>query len=155
MGVTCADPYTTWGYPMRDFAGATTIATSPDQLFDYLADARHLPDYFPKALSATAGSGEDLTVVLDLDGEVVEVDAWYRVDRDRRFVQWGVPAAGFQGWLAVAADPAGSELTVSVQKPVRDSGYDEDAEDRTDAEIRDTILVIRSIMSRIAVQPAG
>jgi hypothetical protein len=137
---------------MYDFEGSTTIATSPDRLFNYVADVRHLPEYFPKALSAKAGDGEDLTVVIDADGDSLEISAWYRVDHARRVVQWGVPDYGFQGWLAVNPVPAGCELTVNVQKPTSDgSGHrfsDDDAYDSTEAEIRDTIGSIRRIMNR-------
>lgn len=137
---------------MPDFEGSGTIATSPDRLFNYLADVRHLPDYFPKALSAKARNGEDLAIILDLDGEATEVHAWYRVEEKRRMLQWGIPAAGFQGWLAVIPNPTGCELTVSVQRPTDDDADEIDYEfggmDSTDAEIRDTIDVIRRIMSR-------
>jgi polyketide cyclase/dehydrase/lipid transport protein len=125
---------------MRDFEGAVTIATSPDRLFNYLADVRHLPDYFPKALSAKAGDGDDLAIVLDLGGEPIEMHAWFRADEAHRMLQWGVPDAGYQGWIAVTPSPIGCELAVSVQKP--------DDDEIANAEIRDTIHSIRNIMRR-------
>jgi hypothetical protein len=127
---------------MRDFEGSAAIATSADRLFNYLADVRHLPDYFPKALSAKTGDGDQLSIVLDLGGEAVELPAWFRADETRRLLQWGVPEAGYQGWMAITADPVGCALMVSVQKPVDD--------DAIDAEISDTIASIRTIMRRPA-----
>jgi hypothetical protein len=125
---------------MREFEGSAMIATSADRLFNYLADVRHLPDYFPKALSAKTGEGDQLSIVLDLGGEAVELHAWFRADEARRLLQWGIPDADYQGWIAITSGPIGCELVVSVQKPIDD--------DTIDAEIRDTILGIRSIMRR-------
>jgi hypothetical protein len=132
---------------MRDFEGSTTIATSADRLFNYLADVRHLPDYFPKALSAKAGDGDDLTIVLDFDGEATEMHAWFRADETRRMLQWGVPDVGYQGWAAITANPDGCELVISVQKPYDDETGDADT---ASDDIQDTIRGIRTIMRRTA-----
>jgi hypothetical protein len=138
---------------MYDFDGSATIATSPDRLFNYVADVRHLPEYLPKALSAKAGDGEDLTVVLDVDGDPLEITAWYRVDRERRVVQWGVPDHGYQGWVAVVAVPDGCELTMNVQAPDR---YDDAGDmDGTEAELRDTVRSIARIMGRSQAEQAA
>jgi hypothetical protein len=136
---------------MRDFRGSATIATSADRLFNYLADVRHLPDYFPKALSAKAGDGEDIAIVVDLNGEATELHAWFRADAVHRLLQWGVPEAGYQGWIAITPSPTGCELTINVQKPVGDDvTFDEYDADGTESEIQDTIRGIRNIMKRNA-----
>jgi len=127
---------------MRDYDGSATIATSPDRLFNYLADVRHLPDYFPRALSAKADEDGELSLVLDLAGDPTEVAGWYRVDRQRRMLQWGVPEAGLQGWAAIAGDPAGCALTVCVQSLAEFDG------EHTAGEVHDTVRVLQNILGR-------
>lgn len=128
---------------MSDFEVATTVATSPDRLFGYLADVRHLPDYFPKALHATGGGpDEEVSVTLDVDGVACEVAAWVRADPGTRRLQWGVPAYGYQGWLTVSPGPAGCELVVHVQAP-------DDPDPRY--ELADTVDSIRRAVRRAAI----
>lgn len=133
---------------MRDYEGSATIATSPDRLFGYLRDVRHLSEYLPKILDAKSGEGEEVAIVLDVDGHATEVHGWFRADAQRRMVQWGVPEAGYQGWLTVTSTPAGSGLVIHVQKPADDDeDLDEDA-DSTAAEIQDSLTSITQILSR-------
>jgi polyketide cyclase/dehydrase/lipid transport protein len=138
---------------MRDFEKSATIATSADRLFSYLADVRHLGDYFPKVLDAKPRSDENVSIVIDIDGLPREVDGWFRVDELRLRLQWGVPGSGYQGWLAVTPTLEGCDLTVSVQTP--GSGYQEiytdyefSYDDGTEYELADTIESIRNIMDR-------
>lgn len=137
---------------MHDFEDSAVVETSADRLFGYLADVRHVPDYFPKVLSAKARGGEDFAILFDLDGLPQEAQAWLRVDPARRRLQWGVPDAGYQGWLAVTPEADGCRLTVSVQMPSYQPAdrYDDDpySGDDADYEIRDTIESIRQIMRR-------
>lgn len=79
---------------MRDFEKSATIETSADHLFGYLADVRHLSAYFPKVLAARLRDDQELLLLVDIDGRAQEVGAWFRVDEDRRRVEWGVPASG-------------------------------------------------------------
>jgi hypothetical protein len=127
---------------MSDFEVSTTVAISPDMLFGYLADVRHLPGYFPKALRASGGPDEEVSVTLDVDGEACEVAAWVRADPVTRRLQWGVPGYGYQGWLTVSPAAAGCELTVHVQAP-------DDPDPR--AELADTVESIRRAARRAAI----
>lgn len=136
---------------MRDLEKSATIATSADRLFNYLADVRHLSDYFPKVLSAKAGAGESVSLVIDIDGLSREVEGWVRVDARRRRMQWGVPGSGYQGWLAIAPSEAGCDLTVSLQTPGDQEIYTEyelSYDDSTAYELSDTVESIRAIMGR-------
>lgn len=138
---------------MRDFEGSALIETSADRLFNYLADVRHLPDYFPRVMSTKPGDGEDLTIVFDLDGDTHEAEAWFRHDPAYRRLQWGVPESGYQGWLVVAPDTGGARLVVSVQVPLGEyppvyTEYEFATNARVDHEVRDTIESIRRIMRR-------
>lgn len=128
---------------MSDFEVSTTVAISSDHLFGYLADVRHLPDYFPKALAATGGGpDEEVSVTLDVDGVAREVAAWVRADSRTRRLQWGVPGYGYQGWLTVSPGPGGCELTVHVQAP-------DDPDPRY--ELADTVESIRRAAWRAAI----
>ena len=127
---------------MSDFEVVTRMPISPERLFGYLADVRHLPDYFPKALHATGGANEEVSVTLDVDGVACEVAAWVRADARTRRLQWGVPGYGYQGWLSVSPEPAGCELVVHVQAPDDlDPGY----------ELTDTVESIRRAARRAAI----
>ncbi|HKD96144.1 MAG TPA: SRPBCC family protein [Micromonosporaceae bacterium] len=138
---------------MYDFEVSTTVMTSPDRLFGYLADVRHLPDYFPKVLAAKGGDDEEIALTFDLDGEPFELHGWMRADPYTRRLQWGVPEAGYQGWLSVSPTPHGCELTVNLQAPALADrrGYgDFDVADQH-YELVDTVENIRQIMRRTRI----
>jgi len=102
---------------MADFSGTTSVATSPDSLFDYLSDISHLPDYFSRMTSAAPGDGEEVRTTARMpDGTEVEGDAWFRVDASARTLEWGSEGPSeYAGRLAVRPSGDGSEVEVQLR----------------------------------------
>jgi hypothetical protein len=140
---------------MRDFERSATIATSPDRLFNYLADVRHLSEFVPRVLDAKARDTGDITIIFDMDGLAYELDGWLRADEQHRSLEWGIPSAGYQGWLTIKSAPDGCELVVNVQTPSIDhhviyTEYELSFDERTGYELEDVLDTIRAIMDRHA-----
>ena len=102
---------------MADFSGTTSVATSPDVLFDYLSDVSHLPEYFARMTSAAPGDGEEVRTTARMpDGTTVEGDAWFRVDASARTLEWGSEGpSAYAGRLAVRPAGDGSEVEVQLR----------------------------------------
>src|SRR5699024_3042275 len=103
--------------PMTDYENTTDVTASPDALFDYLADIGNLPEYFARMRSATlVGQGDAVHTVAELpDGQVVEGEAWFRVDRENRRIAWGSEGpSDYHGELAVSGTDGGARVWVKV-----------------------------------------
>jgi ribosome-associated toxin RatA of RatAB toxin-antitoxin module len=120
---------------MPEFERTATIDAAPDDLFDYLADVRHLPDYLPRMTDAQHHDGEHVEVEADLDGDRRHAEAWFRVDDLDQRIEWGSEDGPYHGWLRVDADePAGSVVTIHLYHEHADAGAEteDDLEDALD-----------------------
>ena len=106
---------------MAEFQQRTTIDTSVDRLFEYLKQVENLPEYFDRMEDAESVGGDEVKVRAHLpdqapgDEEVVEGEAWFRVDEDARRIEWGSEGPNdYHGWLAVSGDDQRSEVEVHV-----------------------------------------
>lgn len=102
---------------MADYENTTEVSASPEALFDYLAEIGNLPEYMARMRSASAVSGGDaVQTVAELpDGQVVEGEAWFRVDRDARRIRWGAEGPrDYHGELAVEASGQGARVWVRI-----------------------------------------
>lgn len=108
---------------MGDYQQAQDIDASAQELFDYLADIRNLPRYFESMTSAEPADGEAVHVVADVHGIRREGQAWFRVDHDRRQLEWGSEGdSGYRGSLDVTGEGATSTVTVSLHTERVESG---------------------------------
>jgi hypothetical protein len=57
-------------------------------LFDSLSEISNLPRYFTAMTSAEPVGQDEVHVVADVDGVTREGEAWFRVDRERRHLEW-------------------------------------------------------------------
>ena len=62
---------------------------SPQRVFDYLADVRNLPRYLPSMTTAEPEGGDRVHVEATVDGRTEAGEAWMRVDREQRRIEWG------------------------------------------------------------------
>jgi len=75
---------------MADFFSSTAVNASEQVLFDYLSTVANLPRYFSRMTSAEPGDGDEVHTTARLpDGQQVRADAWFRVDREARRIEWG------------------------------------------------------------------
>lgn len=101
---------------MADFNSDTTVEASADALFDYLADVGNLPRYFSSMTSAQPGEGEEVRTTARLpDGREVQGEAWFRIDANRRTIEWGSEGPShYGGNLEVRDDGERSRVTVRL-----------------------------------------
>ena len=101
---------------MPDYEQTTTVDAEPDELFDYLADVRHLPEYFPVMLDAKLAGEDEVEVQLEADpAGVRRARGWLHVDGPERRMEWGATDGPYHGWLQVdPGDVAGSLLTIHL-----------------------------------------
>jgi uncharacterized membrane protein len=77
------------------------------ELFDYLRDVRHLPEYLPQMTELEPEGGDRVHVAATVDGHQVESEAWLRVDEAAHTLRWG----------AAGPDDYHGELTVTETQP--------------------------------------
>ncbi len=93
---------------MTSYSYAAPIDLSADVVFDYLAEVRNLPDYFPQLTRATPQGGDAVSVEAEVDGKAVAAEAWLHVDRTERTLNWSAQNEnGYHGQLQVTERGAG------------------------------------------------
>jgi uncharacterized membrane protein len=99
---------------MADYERSQTVEAPAGALFDFLADVGNLPGYFEQMTSAEPAGGEAVRVTAEVDGREREGEAWFRLDREGRRVEWGSEGPNdYHGWLDVT-DQGGGRSTVAV-----------------------------------------
>lgn len=101
---------------MGDYQHAATVRCEPDDLFDYLADSRRLPDYFEAMITAEPAGDQAVRVVAEVEGQRREGEAWLQHDTQARTMRWGAEGAhNYHGELAITDDGTGqSTVTVTL-----------------------------------------
>ena len=83
-------------------------------LFEFVAEVGNLPRYFEQMTAAEPAGDEAVRVTAQVDGREREGEAWFRVDRVARRVEWGSEGPNdYHGWLDVT-DEGGGRSTVAV-----------------------------------------
>jgi uncharacterized membrane protein len=99
---------------MADYERAQTVEAPAEALFAFLAEIGNLPRYFEQMTAAEPAGGEAVRVTAEVDGREREGEAWFRVDRESRRVEWGSEGPNdYHGWLDVT-DEGGGRSTVAV-----------------------------------------
>lgn len=99
----------------HDLDGSIDVNAPAQQLFDYLSDISHLPDYFAAMQSAEPAEGEAVHVVAQVNGSREEGEAWFRVDGQRKHLEWGSEGtSGYRGLLDVTGDDHTATVTVQL-----------------------------------------
>lgn len=125
---------------MGDYQKDQVVDAPAQQLFDYLADVRNLPRYFSSMTSAEPAEGEAVHVVAVVHGTRREGEAWFRVDHDRKHLEWGSEGdSGYRGSLDVTGDEERSTVTVSLHTERVESGELDDGLATTLATIRQLV----------------
>ncbi len=125
---------------MGDYEQNRTVNAPADELFDYLADIGNLPRYFSAMTSAEPADGEAVHVTATVNGTSHDAEAWFRVDRDRRHLDWGSEGPNdYRGRLDVTADGDGSQVTVTLHSNVGD-------DDRINQGLTDTLAEIARLV---------
>lgn len=124
---------------MGDYTRSQDVGAAAGRLFDYLSDIGKLPRYFAAMTSAEPAGGEAVRVVAELDGATREAEAWFRVDREHRHLEWGSEGPDdYHGYLDVTGNAATSSVTVFLHTERHDSG-------EIDRGIAETLEAIRRL----------
>ncbi len=125
---------------MPDYEQTATVAAEPDELFDYLADVHHLPEYFPRMTDAEPALGDEVVVEEEDDsGDLHRAEGWLHVDGLERRMEWGAKAGPYHGWLQIDPDDVGGSLvTIHLYQ---------DHEADTDADLAEALDNIRRLVS--------
>ena len=108
---------------MGDHSGSADVDAPAGQLFDYLSEISNLPRYFTAMTSAEPAGQDEVHVVADVAGITREGEAWFRVDRERRHLEWGSERPdNYHGYLDVAGDERTSSVTVFLHTERAGSG---------------------------------
>jgi hypothetical protein len=106
-----------------DYSGSADVRVPAGQLFGYLSEVSNLPRYFTAMTSAEPAGQDEVHVVADVDGVTREAEAWFRVDRERRHLEWGSEGPdNYHGYLDVTGDGATASVTVFLHTEGVDSG---------------------------------
>ncbi len=133
---------------MADYERSQTVEAPAEALFQFVADVGNLPRYFEWMTSAEPAGGEAVRVTAEVDGREREGEAWFRVDRGTRRVEWGSEGPNdYHGWLDVT-DEGGGRSTVAVHVST------ERVEDRPD-EIDDGIDRTLGNVKRLVEEPGA
>ena len=93
---------------MGNYQHAETADLSAERVFDYLADVRNLPRYLPSMTAAEPQGGDQVRVEAKVDGRTESGEAWMRVDRKRRRIEWGSEGPNdYHGELEISDDGPG------------------------------------------------
>lgn len=102
---------------MTEYEQTASVDAEPDELFDYLADVHHLPEYFPMVVEAELAGEEEVDVRVEdpAAGDTHPAHGWLHVDGLERRMEWGATDGPYHGWLQVdPGDVGGSLITVHV-----------------------------------------
>lgn len=126
---------------MTDHTGSSRVDAPADALFEYLSDVGNLPDYFSRMRSAERGEGEEVhTVAEGPGGQTVEGDAWFRVDRDAKRIEWGSEGPNdYHGHLDVTEEGRSARVEVHISTARATSG-------EVDRGIEETLASIRRLV---------
>jgi uncharacterized membrane protein len=89
---------------MPTYSRSRTLHAGEDRVFEYLANVENLPEYFDHMTAAKPLGGDKVDVTAEVHGKTEHGEAWFRVDRTARRIQWGSPSSPYSGVLDLTAD---------------------------------------------------
>ena len=111
---------------MTDYEQTQKVDAPAEQVFAWLADVSHLPDYLPPVVQASIegpaegdNPGQKLRTTLqgpENDQRTFVAEGFLAVDEAARRMEWGAESGrDYSGWLSVAdTDDSSSEVTVHL-----------------------------------------
>jgi hypothetical protein len=111
------------------YEDSTTVSASPQEVFAFVSDVSHLPDYLPPIKDAgerplaegteTDPDVQDATgvhLVGEVTGQQFENDGWFLADGSARTLRWGAQTdRTYSGRLEVTEDGEGASLLVHLE----------------------------------------
>lgn len=108
---------------MGNFESSGQVSAGEQVLFEYLSDVSNLPKYFAKMKRAELTGPEEVDTAAEVNGETREGKAWFRVDQDRKHIEWGSEGEShYSGKLDITGDQSTSTVTVSLHTERTEGG---------------------------------
>jgi carbon monoxide dehydrogenase subunit G len=124
------------------YQGTRAVAADADAVFAFLRRVDNLPRYFPRITAAERTGDEtvDVTAVIDPpdeDEQTVSSEAWFRVDEERRQIEWGSEGPNdYQGDLEVTGTAEESRVSLTLHTEADHPGIQESLEETLDTVAR-------------------
>jgi hypothetical protein len=100
---------------MPTYRRTRTVHAGEDRVFEYLADVHNLPRYVDRMTAAEPAGADTVEVTADVDGQTEHGEAWLRVDRTARRIQWGAhDDSGYSGTIDLSADQDRTIITIEL-----------------------------------------
>jgi hypothetical protein len=109
---------------MAEYERSRLVQASPDDVFAFVADAGNLAAFLPTVDAVEAQAEDRVLVRGETRGNDYEDDGWFRVDENRRRLEWGAAERDYSGWLTVSGEDGGSQVVAHLSLPphVTESG---------------------------------
>ncbi|MCV2394702.1 hypothetical protein OEB99_10320 [Actinotalea sp. M2MS4P-6] len=127
---------------MADYHSTTYVPVTLPEVFAYLTDASHLPEYLHRMREAHATAPDVVHTTATLpDGATVESDAAWHVDEGRKRISWSSgPNGEYHGELKIHETAETTKIMLHLHTP-----HDRDDEVQRSAD--DALAQIRAAVS--------
>ncbi|SMD18561.1 hypothetical protein [Kibdelosporangium aridum] len=110
---------------MPTYHRTRTLHAGEDRVFEYLADVNNLPKYFDHMKTAKHVGGDTVEVEAEVHGEKEHGEAWFRVDRTARRIQWGSRDSDYSGVLDIKAEQDRTIVDIELHAHHEDAEIDQ------------------------------
>jgi uncharacterized membrane protein len=98
-----------------EFEQSVMVAAPADQIFDFLADVRNVPQYLPTVRDAQPQQGDRIRTQGQAGDHSYDSDGHFRANQQARRLEWGSDGENeYSGWLAVQENGSQSQVTVHI-----------------------------------------
>jgi hypothetical protein len=102
---------------MAEYERSRLVHASPDDVFAFVANAGNLATFLPTVDAVEPQAAGRVHVRGETRGDAYEDDGWFRVDENRRRLEWGADEHDYSGWLTVSGEDGGSQVVAHLSLP--------------------------------------
>ena len=101
---------------MKQLSTKVEINASADEVYAYVTDVNHMPDFLPFPDKVTPVGEGKVRVQGKMSGQPFDKIAWFKADKDARTMQWGATTRNeYSGEMAINDLGDHSELAIDVR----------------------------------------
>jgi uncharacterized protein YndB with AHSA1/START domain len=99
---------------MAEYERSRLVQASPEDVFAFVSDASNLATFLPTVDTVEPKTDGRVEVHGEIRGRTYDDDGWFRVDENRRRIEWGADERTYSGWLTVAAEDGGAQVVAHL-----------------------------------------
>ncbi len=99
---------------MAEYERSRLVQASPEDVFAFVSDASNLATFLPTVDTVEPKTDGRVEVHGEIRGRAYDDDGWFRVDENRRRIEWGADERTYSGWLTVAAEDGGAQVVAHL-----------------------------------------